>query len=81
VLGQLANTCNRIRNLCKQRTFKTTEHKTIMGYLEKRANRFRKNGPMGGQDIEKIIKKLQEEEGNEGSEEELPMPIHQNTRQ
>jgi hypothetical protein len=40
-----------------------------MGYLEKRANRFRKNGWMGGEDMEEIIKKLQEEEGNEGSEE------------
>jgi hypothetical protein len=29
-----------------------------MGYLEKRANRFRKNGWMGGEDMEEIIKKL-----------------------
>ncbi len=58
MLGQLANTCNRIRSLCKQETFKTTEHKTIMGYLEKRANRFRKNERMGGEDMEEIIEKL-----------------------
>jgi hypothetical protein len=60
----LASTCNRIRNLCKQRAFTTTEHKTIMGYLEKRASRFRKNGWMGGEEMEEIIKKQQEEEGN-----------------
>jgi hypothetical protein len=40
-----------------------------MGYLEKRASRFRKNGQMGGEDIEEIIKKLQEEEGNKRTEE------------
>jgi hypothetical protein len=68
-LGQLASTCNRIRNLCRQGAFIATKHKTIMGYLEKRASRFRKNGWMGGEDIEEIIKKLQEEEGNERTEE------------
>jgi hypothetical protein len=40
-----------------------------MEYLEKRANRFRENGQMGGKDMEEIIKKLREEEGSEGSEE------------
>jgi hypothetical protein len=67
-LGQLANTCNRIRSLCKQGTFKSTEHKTIMGYLEKRASRFRKNGQMGSEDMEEIIKELSKKEGNGCSE-------------
>jgi hypothetical protein len=40
-----------------------------MGYSEKRASRFRKNGRIGGEDIEEIIKKLQEEEGNKRTEE------------
>jgi hypothetical protein len=64
----LASTCNRIRSLCKQGTFKTTEHKTIMGYLEKRASKFRKNEQMGGKDMKEIIRKLQEEKSNEGTE-------------
>jgi hypothetical protein len=29
-----------------------------MGYLEKRASRFRKNGRMRGEEMEEIIKKL-----------------------
>jgi hypothetical protein len=42
-----------------------------MGYLEKRASRFRKNGWMRGEDMEEIIKKLQEEDGNEETDEEI----------
>jgi hypothetical protein len=40
-----------------------------MGYLEKRASRFRKNGRMRGEDMEEIIKKLQKEEGNKETDE------------
>jgi hypothetical protein len=29
-----------------------------MGYLEKRASRFRKNGRLGGEDMEELITKL-----------------------
>jgi hypothetical protein len=43
-----------------------------MGYLGKRASRFRKNGRMGGEEMEEIIKKLQEEEGNVGTDEGIP---------
>jgi hypothetical protein len=42
-----------------------------MGYLEKRPSRFKKNGRMGREDLEEIIKKLQEEEGKEGTEETI----------
>ena len=66
-LEKLANTCNKIRSLCKQGKFKSTDHKTIMGYLEKRANRSRKNGRMGGKDIEEIVRQLHLEEGRGGS--------------
>jgi hypothetical protein len=40
-----------------------------MGYLEKRASGFRKNERMRGEDMEEIIKKLQEEEGNKETDE------------
>jgi hypothetical protein len=40
-----------------------------MGCLEKRASRFRKNGWMGGEEMEEIIKKLQVKEGNVGTDE------------
>jgi hypothetical protein len=39
-----------------------------MGYLEKRASRFRKNGRMGSEDMEEIIKELSKKESNRGSE-------------
>jgi len=42
-----------------------------MGYLEKRANRFRKNGRMEGGDMEELIQKLREEEGSEGADEDI----------
>jgi hypothetical protein len=40
-----------------------------MGYLEKKASRFRKNGRMRGEDMEEIIKKLHKEEGNKETDE------------
>jgi hypothetical protein len=39
-----------------------------MGYLEKQASRFRKNGQMGSEDMEEIIKESSKKEGNGGSE-------------
>jgi hypothetical protein len=68
-LGQLANMCNRIRHLCNQGVFKLTDHKTIMGFLEKRASKFRKNGRLRGEDMEEFLERLQEEEGIEQAEE------------
>ena len=35
-VSRLADTCNKIRNLCKDGVFKKTEHSTIMEYLGKR---------------------------------------------
>jgi hypothetical protein len=37
-----------------------------MGYLEKRANRFRKNERMRGKDIEEIVRQLHADEGSGG---------------
>ena len=39
-----------------------------MGYLEKQASRFRKNGRMGSEDMEEIIKELSKKEGTGGLE-------------
>jgi hypothetical protein len=40
-----------------------------MGFLEKRASRFRKNGRMRKVDMEELLEKLREEEGIERTEE------------
>jgi hypothetical protein len=40
-----------------------------MGYLEKKASRFRKSRRLGGKDMEELITKLQEEGGMEWTEE------------
>ena len=64
-MGQLANTCNQLRNLGNNGTFKRTEHTTIMDYLGRRAKQFRKNGRSQGEDMEKIISELKgAEEGD-----------------
>ena len=57
-LSRLANTCNQIRNLCKNGAFKQTEHTTIMEYLGRRAERFRRNGRLQGEEMEEIISEL-----------------------
>ena len=57
-MGRLANTCNLLRNLCNNGTFKRTEHTTIMDYLGRRAKQFQKNGRLQGEDMEKIISEL-----------------------
>ncbi len=67
-VSRLANTCKQIRNLCKEGVFKKTEHSTIMTYLEKRADRFRKNGRWCGEEMEEIIAELKE--GTEERKEE-----------
>jgi hypothetical protein len=51
----LADTCKQIRNLCKEGVFKRTEHSTIMAFLEKRADMFRRNGRWHGDKMEEII--------------------------
>jgi hypothetical protein len=51
-ISQLANTCNRIRHICKNGAFKVTEQESIMGFLGRRAQKFRKNGRMTGEDVE-----------------------------
>jgi hypothetical protein len=61
--------CNRIRHVCNQWIFKVTDHKTIMGFLEKRASKFRKNGRFRGEDMEELLERLREEEGIEQAEE------------
>ncbi len=64
-VGWLANTCNQLRNLCTNRSFKRTEHTTIMDYLGRRAKQFRKNRRSQGEDMEKIISELKgAEEGD-----------------
>ena len=57
-MGRLANTCNLLRNLCNNETFKRTEHTTIMDYLGRRATQFQKNGRLQGEDMEKIISEI-----------------------
>ena len=57
-VSRLADTCDRIRNLCKEGVFKRTEHSTIMEYLGKRAERFRRNWRLHGEEMEDIIMEL-----------------------
>jgi len=64
-VGQLADTCNQLRNLCTNGTFKRTEHTTIMGYLGRRAKLFRKNGRSQREDMEDIISELKGAEGGD----------------
>ncbi len=81
VLGQLANTCNRIRSLCKQGTFKTTEHKIIMGYLEKGQI---DSGRMDGWEEKiwrKSLRSFERRKATRAQRRELQMPMHQNMRQ
>ncbi len=56
----LANTCRLIRNLCKEGVCKKTEHSTIMTYLEKRVDKFRRNGRWHGEEMEEIIAEVKE---------------------
>jgi hypothetical protein len=44
-----------MRNLCKEGVFKRTEHSTTMEYLRKRAERFRRNRQLHGEEVEDII--------------------------
>ena len=57
-VSRLADTCDRIKNLCKEGVFKRTEHSTIMEYLGKRAERFRRNWRLHGEEMEDIIAEL-----------------------
>ena len=50
---KLLYSCGRIKNLCKT---KTTEHKTIMEYLTRRATRFKKEGRYSDDDLDTILK-------------------------
>jgi hypothetical protein len=64
-VGRLAKICNQLRNLCRNGTFKRTEHTTIMEYLGKRAERFQKNGRLQGEEMEDIISELKGAEGGD----------------
>jgi hypothetical protein len=70
-VSQLADTCNRIRNICKDGVFKRTKHSTIMEYLGKRVDRFRRNGRLQGEEMKEIIAELKgaEEERDNGNAE------------
>jgi hypothetical protein len=57
-VSRLADTCDRIRNLCKEGVFKRTEHSSIMEYLGKRTERFRRNWRLHGEEMEDIIAEL-----------------------
>jgi hypothetical protein len=54
-VSKLADTCRQIRNLCNEGVFKATEHSTIMTYLERRADKFRRNGRWCKEEMEEII--------------------------
>jgi hypothetical protein len=59
-VSRLTNTCRQIKNLRKEGVFKKTEHSTIMTYLEKRADRSRRNGRWRGEEMEEIFAELKE---------------------
>jgi hypothetical protein len=65
-VSQLADTCNQIRKLCKDRVFKRTEHSNIMEYLRTRADRFWRNGRLHREEMEEIIAKLKRAEEERG---------------
>jgi hypothetical protein len=66
-VSRLADTCTQIRKLCEENAFKKTEHKTVMEYLEKRADRFRRNRGIYGKEIKEIIAKLKRGEEPSGA--------------
>jgi hypothetical protein len=47
-----------LRNLCINGKFKTTPHSNIMKQLQIRADRFRKQGRLQDEDLEKIIAEI-----------------------
>ncbi len=83
-MSQLADTCNQIRKLCQDGDFKRTDHSTIMEYLRMRADRFRRNQRLSGEEMEKIIAKLkraEEEKGNGDAESNTRVAEHVSIRE
>ena len=58
-MTKLLNSCSRIKNLCKATT---TQHKTIMEYLRRRATRYKREGKYNDDDLENILKELEADE-------------------
>jgi hypothetical protein len=65
---QLLETCMKIKSVCINGSIKTTNHNTIMEQLRIRAERFRKQGRLWDEDVEKIIANIKA--NNKTTEEE-----------